>query len=454
MSDNAWRMKTYYRPRILLELADLTDTPLGDVLICLTGADRGILQNLLAYAHRRSTWVSEYNPTYYLAPDEEEWDVIEAAVAELEDKLMGCPELEQLLEDIKAAAQCACDQLTAMPKEGWPAGGIHDGQPDYDDYTSPVEYDVGDPPEGFADWEEWQEYVCKAAQHVIDDAYDLSAKLELLYTTGAAITFSAFQALIIGSAVAPPVALVLAIVELLLVLGTALSMNAVEEWIWDHKQALTCAIYWGGTVGGAKAAIAQVVDEYWDLAMSPPFLYYILSDKVLSSIYDGTVADYEEWESEYSATYCAACMEPQPLPAYAEWEFPPCPGDWTPQGPSAVCQSGTTPRVDSNTSWFYSPTFGPYGAGQVEFAVRAYMWIDPIKNHELTIRIQVDDGAGFSDSDQVRGERGDAWFWADWTGDPMIINATPTRIYRLKWSSQDVNFGGLLGAVECGVTRV
>lgn len=301
-----WRRKGYYHTRVLIPVADVLGDPRPDMLICLTGVQASLLRNACEYLHRRSTFVSEYHDGYYLAPTDQEWDEIEGIVADTEDILMGC-------EDYLALLQCICDGVRELKGVNWPAGGQLDGQPDYDDYTSPVEYEVGDPPGEFEDWDDWQAYVCKAAQHVLDDATDLSAKLELLYTTGAAITFSAFQALIIGSAVAPPVALVLAIVEVLLILGTALSVNAVEEWIGDHKQALVCAIYSANTVAAARSGIAAVVAEFWDLVMAPAFLYYMLSDKVLSSIFDGTVPDYQEWQGEYTPGYCVDCQEGEDL---------------------------------------------------------------------------------------------------------------------------------------------
>lgn len=334
MSDNAWRRKGYYRTRVLIGTNDVLESPFPDALVCLTGQQLAMMRNLCEYLHRRSTFASVYYDTYYLAPTNEEWDELEAITAELEGTLMGCEEFVQLLEDIKAATQCACDKLTAMPSESWPAGGIHDGQPDYDDYESNVERGTGDPPGALPTWDDWDDYKCKAAQIVCDDVSGLAAKLEAVYTGGAAVTFAIFQYAIIGSALNPPVALAVAIVGVLIISGTALAMIALQGWIATYKFDLVCAIYSGDTLQDAKAALQEIVSSHWNLALSEPFFWHLFSNKVLSDIFDVTLPTYAEREAGYSAGYCAGCPGAggARLDAYDfggdDWESP----DWTLEG--------------------------------------------------------------------------------------------------------------------------
>jgi len=299
----AWRVKTYYDKRILIPTGDVLGAPRPDMLVCLTGVQASLLRNMCQYLHRRSTFVSEYRNTTYLAPTEAEWDDIQAIVAETEDILMGC-------EDYLALLQCICDGVRELKGVNWPAGGTFDGQPDYDDYTSPVEYEVGDPPALFATWDDWRDGVCIGAQKLFDDLSDLMAKLQVWYSAGAAITFSLFQSLVLASVVVPPVAVGLAIVEVLVVAYTALSVLAVEEWIGDHKHGLVCAVYGAATQPEAMAAIAAYVAENWDLLIGPQFFNLLVNQKVVSQIFDGTMPDWDDWNDEFSATYCQDCYIP------------------------------------------------------------------------------------------------------------------------------------------------
>lgn len=317
----AWRVKTYYDKRILIPTGDVLGAPRPDMLVCLTGVQASLLRNMCQYLHRRSTFVSEYRTTTYLAPTEQEWDDIQAIVAETEDILMGC-------EDYLALLQCICDGVRELKGVNWPAGGQLEGQPDYDDYSSPVEYEVGDPPVLFATWDDWRDGVCIGAQKLFDDLSDLMAKLQVWYSAGAAITFSLFQTLVLASVVVPPVAVVLAIVEVLVVAYTALSVLAVEEWIGDHKFGLVCAVFNSDTQGEAMAAIAAYVAENWDLLIGPQFFNLLVNQKVVSQIFDGTMPNWDDWSGGYSAGYCGGCPEP-PIQG-PDWFAVPVYGpDWT-----------------------------------------------------------------------------------------------------------------------------
>jgi hypothetical protein len=111
-----WRRKTYYRPRVLIETEHVLTPLFGDSLVCLTGGELYMLRSMCQYLHRRSTFVTQYEQQYYLAPTEEEWDELDAAVAQLEGKLMNCEEYDDLLQAILEAAECACRR--SIPNTG------------------------------------------------------------------------------------------------------------------------------------------------------------------------------------------------------------------------------------------------------------------------------------------------------------------------------------------------
>jgi hypothetical protein len=291
----SWRRKKYYAPRVLLDVDRLLSPPFEDVLVCLSASQVYMVRNLMQYLHRTSTFVKEYHQGYYLCADDDDYDDIQAIVSDLEDKLMNCSDITDLLQEI---ADCAC----AAARVDWPAGGVLDGQRDYDDYISEVESGVGDPPEEFADWDEWTEYKCMAAQKIVDDLTDLGERMEVWYSTGAVITFSVFQTLVLGTSIAPPVALVIAIVGILAAAGTGLAMIAFQNWLEDNKQDLVCIIHLSDTVAAARSGILNYIDENWDLAIGKPFGEHLFSYDLLSKAYDGGL-DVDG----YSADYCATC---------------------------------------------------------------------------------------------------------------------------------------------------
>ena len=86
--------------------------------MCITGAQLEMLRNLTQYLHRRSTFVAETHEGYYLAADNDDWDSIQAVVAELEETLMGCTEFTDLLQDILAQMQCVCNKMTNIIENG------------------------------------------------------------------------------------------------------------------------------------------------------------------------------------------------------------------------------------------------------------------------------------------------------------------------------------------------
>lgn len=75
--------------RILVNAKTFLNTEFNDAVLFLTGGHIELLRNLVAYASRRSTWVSAYYIGYYLSPDDTDWDLIQRRVAELEYTLMG-----------------------------------------------------------------------------------------------------------------------------------------------------------------------------------------------------------------------------------------------------------------------------------------------------------------------------------------------------------------------------
>lgn len=82
------RRHKYALNRILIPAARILSPEFNAVYVFLTGSHVEILRNLLAYATRETTFVDEYHGEYYLTPDDDDWNNIQAIVADLEEMLM------------------------------------------------------------------------------------------------------------------------------------------------------------------------------------------------------------------------------------------------------------------------------------------------------------------------------------------------------------------------------
>ena len=87
----AERRRTYVATRVLIDSAKILETTFDDGDLYFTGEQIELMRNLMQYANRIDSYVSEYEPGYYLTPDDTDWDSIQAIVADLEEVLMGNP---------------------------------------------------------------------------------------------------------------------------------------------------------------------------------------------------------------------------------------------------------------------------------------------------------------------------------------------------------------------------
>lgn len=85
------RRRNYRYDRILIDTDRVLTPQFDDAVVYLTGSQVEMLRNVTQYLRRLETYVTEYNPGYYLTPTAEDYDAILAIVSELEEKLMGNP---------------------------------------------------------------------------------------------------------------------------------------------------------------------------------------------------------------------------------------------------------------------------------------------------------------------------------------------------------------------------
>ena len=85
------RRRQYTETRVLIDSGKILATTFDDGDLYFTGAQIELMRNLMQYANRIDSYVAEYEPGYYLTPDNDDWDDIQAIVADLEETLMGNP---------------------------------------------------------------------------------------------------------------------------------------------------------------------------------------------------------------------------------------------------------------------------------------------------------------------------------------------------------------------------
>lgn len=79
----------YNRNSVLIHKNVALNSSFDAQTVFLTGAQVGILRSISIYLNDRKTFVSEYEDVGYLWPLDDDWDLIQAIVADLEKKLMG-----------------------------------------------------------------------------------------------------------------------------------------------------------------------------------------------------------------------------------------------------------------------------------------------------------------------------------------------------------------------------
>lgn len=79
----------YREDRVIIEASRVLQPPLAGATVQLTGAQVEMLRNITQYLRRPNTYAKKYSVGYYNTPTVEQFDSIQAIVADLEEKLMG-----------------------------------------------------------------------------------------------------------------------------------------------------------------------------------------------------------------------------------------------------------------------------------------------------------------------------------------------------------------------------
>lgn len=361
MPDDTWRRKGYYRTRVLIGTDDVLASPFPDALVCISGPQRNLIQNLMQYLDRRSTFVSEYHANHYLAPSNEEWDDLQEIVADLEEKIMNCDAFTATLEAILAAAQCACKG--EVNKE-------LDTLPDYTDPTTPSYYEelVDD---GTAIRDAVDETVtipdvddaCAVSQLVWQWAYEAQTEYvapiqDVAHTVLLGLVLAEIAVALGATIVGIPVSILVILAGAIAWAWVNGRQANIENAVLSYKFQLICAMYLafedGGTFADAAAAAREVVNDM-GMPDGDTIVLGRLFSPVVMWIANRAWYNQSAWAlANVTPGYCTLCQYGWFTEEY--WaEAPPCPGPMTLTG-GAYCKDGYWTVAGSNEQLITLPT--------------------------------------------------------------------------------------------------
>jgi len=275
--------------------------------------------------------VSEYENNSYLAPTTAQWDTLCALVADLEEKLMGCPEITALLEEMLTQLVCVCDKTTqslqndvSTPNYSPATQNIIDNY-----YTSGGLQDEDD----YADDAIPDEDRCAVAQLVFWQAWEFTT--EVMHPTAEQTidillpaAMVAIAAWVGTLALAIPVGIILAVLWALIEIDVAGSMENVTNAMWANKQELICAV-WNGLAIDARAAEESahvVIDSIDGLSALDKIALRLLYSPWAIALCVKAFDNETAWAvAHVTPGQCDTCeWWTQEI-----WALPPCPGAWT-----------------------------------------------------------------------------------------------------------------------------
>ena len=385
----SWRVKRYYKPRVLIDVGRILDPQFDDVLLCITGAQLEMLRNLTQYLHRHSTFVATYEASRYLTADNSDWDSIQAIVAELEETLMGCEEFTTLFEAMLAQLQCICNKQSLPPTD---LGSV---QPVVESYLEDGQMIEDDP---YGDDTELSADRCAVAQLTFWQAWGwLTQFIQPLQENTADILLPMALGIIVVMVGATPLAIpagaLLAVLWGLIEVWTNGSLALVENALWANADELTCAVFQGLSYDYrmAETRAAEIIEAIAGLSPIDKVVFRMMFAPWSIALASKAHIAGTDWAiANVSSGACDDCDW-----IYEQvYEWPPCPGGFTAGFPcyrerypglnqNEVAYSadftipGIVSNIDIEIECRYTSAFGigwSVGYAQVEWQDAALDW--------------------------------------------------------------------------------
>lgn len=282
-----------------------------------------MLGGLLEYLEWPASWVVD---------DQE--DGFQLAL-ELERRLIMSECENPIATALDGIRECLC--LLARGGIGLPPDGtgVPDGWSMYDENPSAVEYNVGDPPSGFATWDDWLAYHCKAAQYLADVSYRLVSQTHNLLVTFGTVTWGAMVGILVALGISAPIGILMAAVAALAVGGITIYLDAQKDWLLEHRKEIVCAVFSANTAQQARANLKALFDAQWTLAQGDRYLVELCYwYTTMNKAYDGGFTEAQL--NEYDDEYCSSCEAPPGLLCDVPLSVEQYSGTFTPWGDFAA----------------------------------------------------------------------------------------------------------------------
>jgi len=187
----------YYDKRQVVVLSNVPEEQFEErIILCVPNFAWRVARSFLArQGHWESTYASAFFDEYYLSPDEETMDKIKASIdAALAEDDMSCDLREGLDEIANAIGALDISVDCGDGGTGCGAGGAGATETEPSDFDD----DGSTPPEGFPDYNTYDEWKCGIAKLVLDQI-----KSDLNYVKGLAVT--EISATLLGFALLTPI---------------------------------------------------------------------------------------------------------------------------------------------------------------------------------------------------------------------------------------------------------
>lgn len=356
-----WRKKKYYNPRVLIETERIIDPEVDAILICLTGPQVEMLRNLTQYLHRRSTFAQDFDKQGYLAPSNDDWTIVSAIVADLEDNLMS-----DCLNDLIAAINAQTAVLDAMMLCVCNISSFQDDfasrLPDLAGYVDQTlvnylapgetEGNPANPPTDVARCE-----LAQAMYYYIYDAFTedilpfANASADTL--TGLIVATSTFS--LLGGFLGLPVVLLGYIVSGVVAWAIDGAISSIINWLLAIKDEYICVLYNAyPDYALASQGASALIDDDGTLS----YLEKAMLKSLMSSSWHMTWVSQDQqvngtWDSYMVPGQCDDCVPPDVECTYLE----PCViGDWDSTPPGGLVCTDDTPEIRSGFSLYSAGT--------------------------------------------------------------------------------------------------
>jgi len=370
--------KKFYHTRVQLYLADMLTLADDCVIVALPRRGLYMVKNLLQYAGRRVQWVQTIvSDDEFNAPDDTNWDLIQAILAETEGCLMTtcdvsgittqlaciCNALKQTLGTSVAPLPTMRDETVASvfeyssTQQDTDFVGISD---ETACKTAQLYYALG--------CETITEIVLPASRFAFDSLVPAVAALIVVVTGG------------IGLPAAVGVYLTVELIQELFEFGYDASESNLENWLLSVKEEIICHAYWLLYAGQPASVVAQSV---YDNVIAPSSSISA-GDKLICKLFFDTwvltnanIARVQNttWAQENVVVdYCAICQ----VTGDYVWTFPPCLNGWTGDSVGCCDPSDNIRMPQTFSNWYnnVSPAFSEPLLGTYKTTYQCMIFVD------------------------------------------------------------------------------